>query len=83
MRIRYNTVIVPYQKRPDLELWYEENLDEQTELLDKVENMGINVIANLTKIRRLQLINQELDARLHPVRTPGRVDIYTELKEVN
>jgi hypothetical protein len=63
--------------------WYEENLDEQLELLDKIDQGSINIIANLTKIQRLQLINRELDARLRPVRTPGRVDIYTEIKEVN
>lgn len=81
--MRYNTVIVPHKKRPELQEWYEENLDEQFELLDRIENMGINVIANLTKIARLQLINQELDRRLHPIQMPGRVDIFTELKEVN
>ena len=83
MNTRYNTVVKTHQPRTDLKNWYEENLDEQLELLDKIDQGSINIIANLTKIQRLQLINRELDGRLRPVRTPGRVDIYTEIKEVN
>lgn len=69
-----------HHHRPDLEQWYEDNLDEQIELLG---SDTINVIGVMRQVQRLQLINRELDRRLRPVIMPGRVDIYTELKEVN
>jgi len=41
------------------------------------------VIGVVREVEKLQMINREIDRRLRPVLMPGRVDIFTELKEVN
>lgn len=69
-----------HHHRPDLEDWYEENLAEQFILMDK---RGMDVIATINKIKALQAINREIDRRLRPCIMPGRVDLFTELNEVN
>lgn len=69
-----------HHHRPDLEQWYEENLAEQFILM---ERRGMDVINRINRIKALQAINRELDRRLRPCITPGRVDLFTELSELN
>lgn len=69
-----------HHHRPDLEKWHEDNLDEQITMLD---SDTIDVLGVIREVEKLQMINREIDRRLRPVVMPGRVDIFTELKEVN
>ena len=69
-----------HHHRPDLEKWYADNLDEQIAMMD---SDTIDVLGVLREVEKLQMINREIDRRLRPVVMPGRVDIFTELKEVN
>ena len=68
--------------KSELQQWYLEDLDEIISLESRVR-VGYNVIKDVAKISKLCQINRELDRRINPPRLSGRVEIWTELEEVN